>query len=84
MVSTKPNMLKQSKCFATLGKGQLNVSVKIEGGMHNYISSANCWYHYQGCMTSLSVRNSGHEMAFLKRDAGTDGRTDGRTNSSET
>jgi len=39
--------------------------------MHNYISPANCWYHYQRCMTSLSMRNTEHEVAFLKRDAGT-------------
>ena len=29
MVPFKPNMLKKSKCFATLGKGQLNAKVKI-------------------------------------------------------
>ena len=28
VVPVKPNMLKKSKCFATLGKGQLNVKVK--------------------------------------------------------
>ena len=29
VVPMKPNMLKKHKCFATLGKGQLNVKVKI-------------------------------------------------------
>ena len=43
VVPVKPNMWKKSKCFATLGKGQLNVKVKIDGGIHNYISPANCW-----------------------------------------
>jgi hypothetical protein len=58
-------MLK-NQCFATLGKGQLNVKVKIEGGVHNYIIPANCWCHYQRCMTSLSMRNGEHEVATLK------------------
>jgi len=43
--------------------------------MHNYIIPANCWYHDQRCMISLSMRNNEHEVAFIKRDAGTDGRT---------
>jgi hypothetical protein len=50
------NMLKKSMYLATLGKGHKNVMVKIEGDMHNYIIPAKCWYHYQRCMTSISIR----------------------------
>jgi hypothetical protein len=53
-------MLKKSKCYATFGKGQLNVKGTIYHGMHNYIIPANCWYHYQKLMINLSMRNGEH------------------------
>jgi hypothetical protein len=61
----KPNMLK--KCFATLGKVQLNVKVKSYPSMYNYIIPDNCWYHYLRRMTNLSLRNGEHEVSLQKR-----------------
>ena len=39
-------MVKKSKSFVTLGKGQFKVKVKLEGKKHIYILPAKHSYHY--------------------------------------